>query len=877
MDERYEVYCLTDPDFYDTPSQIRSEELDFELARCPVPAGWSRAEAEDWVIYHPDGAELPPQGWKIHVSTCLEEASEVLQKVWDYCRPRRIPFKFLLGRQVLLLANVKYADRSSSGKFITLYPADEQQLETVLTELGRILEGHHGPYILSDLRWGKGPLYVRYGGFAERYCVSSTGEMVPAIETPDGELIPDERVPVFRPPSWVQLPDFLVPHLAARNSTTVADLPYRIEHALHFSNSGGLYLAEDTRDGGKVVLKEARPHAGVDMAGRDAVARLQDERSIMERLSGLDVVPALRDYFTLGEHHFLVQEYIEGEQLYSSIVDRSPVVTSTIDPKRAAEYTAWALEMDERVERAVAALHERGVVFGDMHPSNILVRPDNRVVLIDFEGASDIGEQRKQALADPAFAAPRDRSGVDVDRYALACLRLFLFLPLTTLLHRDPSKCVQLADAIAELFPVPRAFLDEAVQVILGETGTAKPNGKARHDERSWLQPTSESWIRTRDSMARAILASATPQRKDRLFPGDIEQFVTGGLNLAHGAAGVLYALARTGAGRHPEHEEWLLHRAANPEPGVHLGFYDGLHGVAHVLDALGHRAEAVKLLDLCSNELSEGRWERLGPDLYGGLAGIGLNLLHFSDVLDDPSLREEAQQIGEFVADELGDVDDVPEVSGGRHPSAGLMRGSSGPALLFVRLHEATGDPAWLDAAAVALGQDLRRCVRTEEGTLEVNEDWRSMPYLAEGSAGIGMVLAEYLAHREDERFAEATAAIRLAAVSQFYVEPCLFHGRAGLMLLLCQPYPPGTAAARDPQVAQHVRRLVWHAMDYQGHLAFPGAQLMRLSMDLATGTAGVLLALGAALHPEPVHLPFLGPLRARRGTDSIPSMEGR
>jgi hypothetical protein len=32
---------------------------------------------------------------------------------------------------------------------------------------------------------------------------------------------------------------------------------------------------------------------------------------------------------------------------------------------------------------------------------------------------------------------------------------------------------------------------------------------------------------------------------------------------------------------------------------------------------------------------------------------------------------------------------------------------------------------------------------------------------------------------------------------------------------------------------------------------------------MDLATGTAGVLLALGAALHEEPVHLPFLGPVR--------------
>jgi hypothetical protein len=31
---------------------------------------------------------------------------------------------------------------------------------------------------------------------------------------------------------------------------------------------------------------------------------------------------------------------------------------------------------------------------------------------------------------------------------------------------------------------------------------------------------------------------------------------------------------------------------------------------------------------------------------------------------------------------------------------------------------------------------------------------------------------------------------------------------------------------------------------------------------MDLATGTAGVLLALGAALHDEPVHAPLLAPM---------------
>jgi hypothetical protein len=60
---------------------------------------------------------------------------------------------------------------------------------------------------------------------------------------------------------------------------------------------------------------------------------------------------------------------------------------------------------------------------------------------------------------------------------------------------------------------------------------------------------------------------------------------------------------------------------------------------------------------------------------------------------------------------------------------------------------------------------------------------------------------------------------------------------------------------------LASHIRRLAWHAMPYGGGLAFTGDQMLRLSMDLATGTAGTLLALGAALHGTPVCLPFLPP----------------
>ena len=70
-----------------------------------------------------------------------------------------------------------------------------------------------------------------------------------------------------------------------------------------------------------------------------------------------------------------------------------------------------------------------------------------------------------------------------------------------------------------------------------------------------------------------------------------------------------------------------------------------------------------------------------------------------------------------------------------------------------------------------------------------------------------------------------------------------------------------PGADTARS---AGRSTRSAGTRMPYQGQLAFPGDQMMRLSMDLGTGTAGCLLALGAALDaPEPARLPFLPPLR--------------
>lgn len=858
----YENYCLADPAFYEAPERVRGDDVDFELAGRPVPEGWKRAEIDDWLAYAPTGLDLPGQGWKVHVSACLDNAETILATVWDYCVPRRIAFKFIRSRQLLLMRNAKYADRAASGKFVTIYPADEEQLFETLDGLDALLAGQPGPYILSDLRWKAGPLYVRYGGFAERFCPGPDGDLELAIENAQGELVPDRRGPTFAVPSWVRLPAFLEPQLAARQQATLADIPYRFDKALHFSNGGGVYAAMDQRSGVQVVLKEARPHAGLDLSGCDAVTRLEHERDVLHRLADVDAVPDVLGTFVLGDHHFLALELVEGTPLRSLMAQKLPIALETPTEAAVADYAAWALSTLRRVEETVAEVHSRGIVIGDLHPFNVLVRPDGRITLIDLEVATPVEQARRQTLADPHFMAPAGVHGFDVDRYALACLRLFLFLPLTALIALSPEKARELADVVAETYPVPRDFVDDAVRTIerawRGSSGRPAATGCPTS-----LVPDVAGWERARGSMAAAILASATPGREDRLFPGDVSQFATGGANLAHGAAGVLYALAETGAGRHPELEDWLVRRALAPEPGARLGFYDGLHGVAYVLERLGRGEEALDLLDICRREIKDG-WDRLGLDLASGLAGIGLNLAHFAELTGDASLWDEALHAAQVTAERLGGVHDVAEVSGGDHPYAGLLRGSSGPALLFLRLHERTGDHAWLDLAATALAQDLRRChVRDEDGSLEVNEGWRTMPYLAEGSVGIGLVLDAFLRVRPHDRFSAALERIDRAARGQFYVEPGLFHGRAGMVAYLAlreRDDPRGEAVAR------HVRRLAWHALGYRGHLAFPGQELLRLSMDLGTGTAGVLLAMGLALAEGPVALPLLPPTSDRR-----------
>ncbi len=119
------------------------------------------------------------------------------------------------------------------------------------------------------------------------------------------------------------------------------------------------------------------------------------------------------------------------------------------------------------VARALAAVHERGWMHGDVKPGNILMREDGSPVLIDFESAQEPGPSRFGAYT-PMFAAPEQVFGdhidarADVYAFGVTLYLLFIYDRVPSLL--DPETSTQQAMQQVLKAKVRRAanYLEEA-------------------------------------------------------------------------------------------------------------------------------------------------------------------------------------------------------------------------------------------------------------------------------------------------------------------------------------------------------------------------------------------------------------------------------
>ncbi len=112
-----------------------------------------------------------------------------------------------------------------------------------------------------------------------------------------------------------------------------------------------------------------------------------------------------RDDLFDGGRHVLVLDWVEGVNLARVLVDegRPGLPVSSV--------LRWVAQAAE----ALTALHQHGVVHGDVKPANLILDRNGRVVLVDL-GSSSVPTTEAPRGGTPGFRAPEIAAGAPADR-----------------------------------------------------------------------------------------------------------------------------------------------------------------------------------------------------------------------------------------------------------------------------------------------------------------------------------------------------------------------------------------------------------------------------------------------------------------------------
>lgn len=882
------IYCQQGSRWFEPLTRYTPTPEHLSVFRELAPAEWTLRRRGLWYIADAPGATMPPQGWKIHVSARTADSTDVLRLVIPRLIDAGIGFKFLLDPRSVALTSGKLWPRASSGKFITVYPRNDDSFVATAKELTELLSGYSGPYILSDRRvTGSQTVYYRYGGFTGIRRVRADGAADLMITDPDGALVPDMRQPFWSPPSWLTVDPFgrpVVEQDSDDDGDGTLDGRYVITDALQFSNRGGVYRAIDRGTGEEAVLKEARPHIGLGEVKyqQDYIEVLTKEHRLLSELADSPHYVNPLGLFEEWEHTFLAEELVDGPQLSQISIEQNPVYTLELTAHSLSAYHDRMRGYFVQLAQAIGDAHDRGIVLGDLSWTNVLVdKQTDRLTVIDLEAARDPRVDPPMRMHTKGISSPRYiRTGDAVardDLYSLGAMLFGSIMLANTFLGYRPDALPRFLDSFRVDLGLPEDMVTLVRELTDDPDGDAPTAAEAAQrfaalpltDRDAWpdpiplARPASEvvvgerldtvraTAVEVRDGIARYLRSTATPDREDRLFPGDVATFETNPHHVAYGAAGVLHAMKHL-PGNVPERlPTWLLHSTITSKTHP-AGLYVGQAGIAWVLDELGHTGYAAKLARQAATH--PGRDHSHG--ILRGSAGVGLGSLRLWRSTGDETHLRDAIDIGRSLAksavvDERGAHWTETDPMGVSHVPLGYGNGPAGIALFLLYLHLATGDDEHLRLGRAALDFELRHAVEfsdamtTFRAELDPERSPKLRAYFDEGTAGVLTTLVRYVTVT-DAPDLRAWVDRLLPDVSRKYaVMPQLFHGLAGLgnaLLDVAELLNRPDALAEAWRTAEGV---LLYRIDTSEGVAFPGEQSLRESADLASGAAGVGLFL--------------------------------
>jgi len=232
-----------------------------------------------------------------------------------------------------------------------------------------------------------------------------------------------------------------------------------------------VYQAVDTQSGNRhVAIKEmSQGHLNSNELA-EATARFQQEADLLGSLHHPNL-PPIYDGFSEDGRSYLVMEYIDGKTLLQMLKD------SGGRPLPVAQVLDYAIQLCD----VLMYLHSHNppIIFRDLKPTNVMVKGNGHVMLIDFGIARFFKEGQAQDtvfLGSPGYAPPEQHGTSQTNpRSDLYALGATLHCCLT---GRDPFHAADrfAFPSVYQINPLVPVELDQLIQRMVSLVEQQRPN-----------------------------------------------------------------------------------------------------------------------------------------------------------------------------------------------------------------------------------------------------------------------------------------------------------------------------------------------------------------------------------------------------------------
>lgn len=376
-----------------------------------------------WRFSRKTMADEPLQGWKLHISATILEACDLFEQIAPFLISQNVQFKAPKSLEELnkLNSGIFYG-YYQIGKFMTVYPASDEQAVSLAEELHRLTAEFTSISVPFDEQFCENSsVFYRYGAFSLIEITDEQGQKISAIKNESDELVADDRLQAV--PEWLSDPFQKVEQKIANSfENTPLGTTYKIFRAITQRGKGGTYQAVNfsQEQPSLCIVKEGRRHGEVGWNGQDGYDLLQNEAKVLKMLGKKNKdVPLFIAEFEVFDNYYLAMEFVEGKSLFALMKFRRRRFS-------IRQIIKYALEISE----IIAEIHRAGWIWNDCKPSNLIVTRKKTLRPIDFESAYRINETAPFEWQTQGFSKVwKDAdfsNGTMVDLYALGAVVYYL-------------------------------------------------------------------------------------------------------------------------------------------------------------------------------------------------------------------------------------------------------------------------------------------------------------------------------------------------------------------------------------------------------------------------------------------------------------------